>query len=95
VLLCLLNRVKRYVGRAVSNGMNGYADAQLRGGADGLVHCLCGKGEDAAVVGVALESFEHGSGLRTEGAIGKDFDATDAQHVISHRARVNAVSFTG
>ena len=40
VLLRLLNSVKRHVGRTVSDGMNGYAEAHFRGGAHLLVHYL-------------------------------------------------------
>ena len=63
--------------------MNSYAHTQLRSGAGGLLHFLFRQYEYAPVVGIAFKTVEHGSGLRAKRAIGKDFDAAQAQHIVA------------
>src|ERR1700686_883141 len=77
------DRVKRDTGRPVAYSVNSYTDAHFGSRADSLAHFLFRNGQDAAIVRVALEAIQHGGGLRAKRAIGKDFDTTQAQHVIA------------
>ena len=65
---------------AVANGMDGHAQANLRGFAAVFEKFLAIHVENAAVVLFACIRLEHGGGVRTERAIHEDFDGADAEH---------------
>src|SRR5260221_13442072 len=83
VLLGSLDRVESNMGRAIADGMNSDTDAHLRGGADRLIHLLLRERKNAAIVGVAFKTFQHVGSLRTKRAIGEDFDAAQAPHIVN------------
>ena len=71
------------MGGTVAYGVDGNAHAEFSSRAHRLLHFLLRQHQYTLIVGVTFKTIEHSCRLRTECAIRKDFDATQAQHVIT------------